>query len=100
MRFNTSSGVGIASAVIAPPAIGKRLKNLPELRKVGFKANRRLLDTQRISHDCAIGEDAFNRVTQPIEAKGHAHRHSVSPTQLCWRCCLCWLLFVSCLVDS
>ena len=51
-------------------AIGKRLKNLPELRKVGFQANRRLLDTQRISHDCAIGEDAFNRVTQPVEVKG------------------------------
>jgi DNA-binding transcriptional ArsR family regulator len=51
-------------------AIGKRLKNLPELRKVGFQANRRLLDTQRISHDCAIGEDAFNRVTQPVEVNG------------------------------
>jgi hypothetical protein len=50
--------------------IGKRLKNLPELRKVGFQANRRLLDVQRISHDCAIGEDAFNRVTRPVEVKG------------------------------
>ena len=32
-------------------AIGKRLKNLPALRKVGFAANRRLLRVQRISHD-------------------------------------------------
>ena len=32
--------------------IGKRLHNLPALREVGFKANRRLLDVQRISHDC------------------------------------------------
>jgi hypothetical protein len=50
--------------------IGKRLKNLPALRKVGFRANRRLLDVQRVSHDCAIGEDAFNRVQQPVEVDG------------------------------
>ena len=41
--------------------IGKRLKNLPALRQIGFQANRRLLDVQRISQDCAIGEDAFRR---------------------------------------
>lgn len=46
-------------------AIGKRLHNLPELRKVGFQANRRLLDVQRISHDCAIGEDEFDDVQFP-----------------------------------
>src|SRR6266566_605678 len=45
--------------------IGKRLKNLPRLRQVGFTANRRLLDVQQVSHDCAIGEDAFRQVTQP-----------------------------------
>ncbi len=38
-------------------AIGKRLKNLSALRRVGFSANRRLLDVQRISHDCFLGED-------------------------------------------
>ncbi|PVY94764.1 hypothetical protein, partial [Actinomycetospora cinnamomea] len=31
--------------------IGKRLLNLPALRQIGFPANRRLLDVQRISHD-------------------------------------------------
>lgn len=50
--------------------IGRRLKNLSALRKVGFQANRRLLDVQRISHDCAIGEHAFNQVQQPIEVEG------------------------------
>jgi hypothetical protein len=49
--------------------IGKRLKNLPELRKVGFQANRRLLDVQRISHDCAIGEDEFDDVQLPRTIK-------------------------------
>lgn len=45
--------------------IGKRLHNLPALREVGFKANRRLLDVQRISHDCWIGEDGFHAIQRP-----------------------------------
>jgi hypothetical protein len=50
--------------------IGKLLKNLPALRQVGFQANRRLLDVQKISHDCSIGEDAFDRVVRPAEIDG------------------------------
>jgi len=46
--------------------IGKRLENLPALREVGFRANRRLLDVQRTSSDCHIGEDAFNHICAPI----------------------------------
>jgi hypothetical protein len=45
--------------------IGKRLHNLPALREVGFKANRRLLDVQRISHDCSIGERGFHAIQRP-----------------------------------
>src|SRR4051812_12589708 len=50
--------------------IGKRLENLPALRQVGFQANRRLLDVQRISQDCALGEDAFRRVNEPVAVQG------------------------------
>ena len=50
--------------------IGKRLRNLPALRAVGFQANRRLLDVQRLSHDCAIGEDAFRQVNEPVVVDG------------------------------
>src|SRR5437868_5786421 len=50
--------------------IGKLLKNLPELRQLGFHANRRLLDVQTLSHDCSIGEDAFEKVVRPIEVEG------------------------------
>jgi hypothetical protein len=50
--------------------IGKLLKNLPELRRIGFQANRRLLDVQTVSHDCSIGEDAFEQVVQPIVVDG------------------------------
>jgi len=51
-------------------AIGRRLCNLPALRQVGFAANRRLLDVQRISHDGAIGEEAFHRLQRPVERDG------------------------------
>jgi hypothetical protein len=50
--------------------IGKRLSNLPALRQVGFAANRRLLDVQRISHDCMIGETTFQQVNQPLTVNG------------------------------
>src|SRR5665811_1618779 len=35
--------------------IGKRLVNLPALREIGFKANRRLLGVQRLDHDPITG---------------------------------------------
>ena len=50
--------------------IGKRLSNLPALRRIGFDANRRLLDVQRISQDCALGEDAFRGVNEPVDVDG------------------------------
>ena len=51
-------------------AVGKRLKNLPALREIGFQANRRLLDVQRLSHDCRIGQDAFHALTRPRKVNG------------------------------
>jgi hypothetical protein len=50
--------------------IGKRLANLPALRQVGFQANRRLLHVQTISQDCAVGEDAFRQVNEPVVVQG------------------------------
>ena len=52
-------------------AIGKRLKNLPALREVGFQANRRLQSVQRISHDCWLGEDVFRGIHQPVGIGKH-----------------------------
>ena len=46
-------------------AIGRRIKNLEDLRKIGFAANRRLLDVQRIGHDCFIGEASFQDMQNP-----------------------------------
>lgn len=50
--------------------IGKRLQNLSALRKVGFEANRRLLNVQKISQDCAIGETVFQQMNSPVEVSG------------------------------
>jgi len=50
--------------------IRKGLSHLSALRKVGFQANRRLLDVQRISHDCWIGEAAFAEVSRPVTVAG------------------------------
>jgi hypothetical protein len=50
--------------------IGKRLMNLPALRQIGFQANRRLLHVQMLSHNCLLGEDAFQQVNQPRYVAG------------------------------
>ena len=50
--------------------IRKRLHNLPALRQVGFQANRRLLDTERISHDCILAEETFQKLNRPVELDG------------------------------
>jgi hypothetical protein len=50
--------------------IGKRLPNLPALREIGFSANRRLLEVQRISCDPITGVDTYQRVCQPVVVNG------------------------------
>jgi hypothetical protein len=44
----------------------KRLTSLPELRQIGFSANRRLLGVQTISHDPIRGAQALHHLTAPI----------------------------------
>ena len=45
--------------------IGRRLCNLPALREVGFTANRRLLDVERLSHDPHLGDQGFHGLVTP-----------------------------------
>jgi len=49
--------------------IGRRLTNLPALRKIGFSANRRLLDVQRLSHDPADGTTTLTAITEPVRTE-------------------------------
>ena len=46
--------------------IGRLLHNLPALRKVGFSANRRLLEVERTSSDPMAGEGAYDQVCRPV----------------------------------
>jgi hypothetical protein len=48
--------------------VRKRLHNLPKLREVGFAANRRLLEVERVSHDCILTEDTFQTINGPVAA--------------------------------
>ena len=45
--------------------IGKNLLNLAALRKVGFAANRRLLEIEQISHNAFLGEETFQQAQRP-----------------------------------
>ena len=49
--------------------IGRRLTNLPALRKIGFSANRRLLDVQRLNHDPADGTTTLAEISEPVHTE-------------------------------
>ena len=70
------------------------------MREIGFQANRRLLDVQKISHDCTIGEDAFRQVNEPVEVERSAGQRPAfrrsDRAGLAQRACWC---FVCCLGD-
>src|SRR5215475_10850931 len=50
--------------------IGKRLANLTALRQIGFAANRRLLELERLSHDCMLAEATFQAIDRPVSHNG------------------------------
>ena len=50
--------------------IGRSLARLPELRAIGRAANRRVLEVERVSHDCQIGAEAFAKLQRPAEVDG------------------------------
>jgi hypothetical protein len=49
--------------------IGKRLHNLPTLRCIGFQANRRLLEVEKITHDCILAEETFQQLNRPRQVE-------------------------------
>ena len=55
--------------------IGRLLKNLPALREIGFNANRRLLEVEKISQDCQLCNATFERVNQPQVVDGQRGFH-------------------------
>jgi len=43
---------------------------LPKLREIGFRANRRLLEVERLSYDCILAEETFQWINGPVECAG------------------------------
>ena len=50
--------------------VGRRLKNLPRLRHIGFGANRRVLEVEKVSHDSQVGAKVFEKMQKPLEVDG------------------------------
>src|ERR1700758_4595463 len=45
--------------------IGKSLRNLPALRKIGFAANRRVLEVETLTHDALLAEETLEQLQRP-----------------------------------
>jgi hypothetical protein len=50
--------------------IGKDIRNFDHLRRIARNANRRLLEVERVSQDCAISMESVERLTQPTVDDG------------------------------
>jgi hypothetical protein len=75
--------------------IGKNLRNLPVLRRIGFQANRRLLQVEQISHDCILAEEVFQKVNHPIQVdtqRASALRFADPKVQALWSALLLFQL--------
>jgi hypothetical protein len=66
--------------------VAKRLHNLPKLREIGFAANRKLVEIERLSHDCILSEDIFQALNRPVAA-GSEPRGCVLLTSASMPCC-------------
>jgi hypothetical protein len=75
--------------------VGKSVANLPALRRIGFAANRRLLEVEKVTHDCILAEETFRRINQPIEVNGQrasALRFAEPKVQMLWHALLLFRL--------
>lgn len=75
--------------------VGKNIANLPALRRIGFAANRRLLEVEKVTHDCILAEETFRRINQPIEVNGQrasALRFAEPKVQMLWHALLLFRL--------
>ena len=50
--------------------IGKDISNLSHLQQIGRNINRRLLDVQRVSHNCGLSGKSIDRVVKPTVTQG------------------------------
>lgn len=50
--------------------VPKALPNLPHLRALGDQVNRKLLEVERVSHQCVLTQDALDRLQQATVERG------------------------------
>jgi hypothetical protein len=50
--------------------VNKGLRNLPHLRTLGHGVNRRILEVERVSHNCSLSQDALDRLQKPTAEDG------------------------------
>jgi hypothetical protein len=50
--------------------VNKGIDNLPHLRELGHQVNRKLLEVERVSHHCALTQDALDRLQGPTVENG------------------------------
>ena len=65
--FKENRALRTETIINDPKDFGVRLdlSNLPFLQKIGREVNRRLLDVQRVSHNCHLSQESVERVVQP-----------------------------------
>ena len=71
--------------------IGKSLRNLPALCKIGFEANHRVLQIETITHDALLAEETLQQLQRPrtVEGQRVAALRLADPTvQALWRAVL------------
>jgi hypothetical protein len=71
--------------------IGKSLRNLSALRKIGLEANRRVLQVETITHDALLAEETLQQLQRPriVEGQRVAALRLADPTvQALWRAML------------
>ncbi len=71
--------------------IGKNLRNLPQLRQIGFQANRRVLEVETIMHDSILAEETLQQLQRPriVDGRRVAALRLADPTvQALWRAML------------
>ena len=76
--------------------VGRLLGNLPKLRKIGFAANRRMLELEKASHDCRIGAQTFEALQSPATTvEGQRASALVLATRACSASSPCSCCFAS-----
>jgi hypothetical protein len=52
-----------------PPSVAQLQRNLPKLREISFAAYRRVLEVEKVTYDCHLGTQAFQKLQQPIQVE-------------------------------